>query len=51
MLQCPGFTLNGNGLEHNPSAREVLTRATCVDMAFIGIGSIEGQCPTSTVGL
>jgi len=45
MLQCPGFTLNGNGLEHNPSAREVLTRATCVDMAFIGIGSIEGPVP------
>src|SRR3989442_5047703 len=34
-----------NGLEHNPSAREVLTRATCVDMAFIGIGSIEGPVP------
>ena len=45
MLQCPGFTLNGNGLEYNPSAREVLTRATCVDMAFIGIGSIEGPVP------
>jgi DNA-binding transcriptional regulator LsrR (DeoR family) len=44
-LQCPGFTLNGNGLEYNPSAREVLTRATCVDMAFIGIGSIEGPVP------
>ena len=44
-LQCPGFNLTGNGLEHNPSAREVLTRATCVDMAFIGIGSIEGPVP------
>ena len=33
------------GNVHNPSAREVLTRATCVDMAFIGIGSIEGPVP------
>lgn len=45
MLQCPGFSLAGHGVEHNPSAREVLTRATCVDMAFIGIGSIEGPVP------
>lgn len=44
-LQCPGFSLTGNGVEQNPSAREVLTRATCVDMAFIGIGSIEGPVP------
>lgn len=41
-LQCPGFSLNGNRPEHDPTAREVLTRATCVDMAFVGIGSIEG---------
>ena len=41
-LQCPGFSLNGNRLELDPTAREVLTRATCVDMAFVGIGSIEG---------
>jgi DNA-binding transcriptional regulator LsrR (DeoR family) len=44
-LQCPGFSVTGTGAEHNPSAREVLTRATCVDMAFIGIGSIEGPVP------
>jgi DNA-binding transcriptional regulator LsrR (DeoR family)/DNA-binding XRE family transcriptional regulator len=41
-LQCPGFSLNGVRLEYDHTAREVLTRATCVDMAFIGIGSIEG---------
>jgi len=44
-LQCPGFSLAGNGLEHNHTAREVLTRATCVDMAFVGIGSVEGPVP------
>lgn len=44
-LQCPGFSLHNNSLEHNPTAREVLTRATCVDMAFVGIGSIEGPVP------
>jgi DNA-binding transcriptional regulator LsrR (DeoR family)/DNA-binding XRE family transcriptional regulator len=44
-LQCPGFSLTGNNLEHNHTAREVLTRATCVDMAFIGIGSVEGPVP------
>ncbi|MBM3223287.1 MAG: hypothetical protein FJZ47_05725 [Candidatus Tectomicrobia bacterium] len=45
MLQCPGFSLTGNGVEYHPGVREVLTRATCVDMAFIGIGSIEGPMP------
>jgi DNA-binding transcriptional regulator LsrR (DeoR family)/DNA-binding XRE family transcriptional regulator len=44
-LQCPGFSLGGNGLEHNHTAREVLTRATCVDIAFIGVGSVEGPLP------
>jgi DNA-binding transcriptional regulator LsrR (DeoR family)/DNA-binding XRE family transcriptional regulator len=44
-LQCPGFSLVGNGLEHNHTAREVLTRATCVDIAFIGVGSVEGPVP------
>lgn len=44
-LQCPGFSPNNHGLEHNPTAREVLTRAMCVDMAFVGIGSIEGPLP------
>lgn len=44
-LQCPGFNLDGNRLEHNHTAREVLTRATCVDMAFVGVGSIEGPLP------
>lgn len=44
-LQCSGFSLTGNGLEHNHTAREVLTRAACVDMAFIGIGSVEGPVP------
>ncbi|ETX05387.1 sugar-binding domain-containing protein [Candidatus Entotheonella palauensis] len=41
-LQSPGFSLSGNRLESDHTAREVLTRATCVDMAFIGIGSMEG---------
>ncbi len=41
-LQCPGFSLTRDHLEHDHTAREVLTRATCVDMAFVGIGSIEG---------
>ncbi len=41
-LQCPGFSQNRDRLEHDHTAREVLTRATCVDMAFVGIGSIEG---------
>ena len=41
-LQSPGFSLQPNRLEHDHTAREVLTRATCVDMAFVGIGSIEG---------
>ena len=41
-LQSPGFSRAGNRLESNHTAREVLTRATCVDMAFIGIGSMEG---------
>jgi DNA-binding transcriptional regulator LsrR (DeoR family)/DNA-binding XRE family transcriptional regulator len=41
-LQCPGFSLAPDRLEHDHTAREVLTRATCVDMAFVGIGSIEG---------
>lgn len=41
-LQCPGFSLTRDRLEHDHTAREVLTRATCVDMAFVGIGSIEG---------
>jgi DNA-binding transcriptional regulator LsrR (DeoR family)/DNA-binding XRE family transcriptional regulator len=44
-LQCPGFNLDGDRLEHNHTAREVLTRAACVDMAFVGIGSIEGPLP------
>lgn len=44
-LQCPGFNIDNNGLEHNHTAREVLTRASCVDMAFVGIGSIEGPVP------
>jgi DNA-binding transcriptional regulator LsrR (DeoR family)/DNA-binding XRE family transcriptional regulator len=44
-LQCPGFSLASNGLENNHTAREVLTRAACVDMAFIGIGSVEGPVP------
>ena len=44
-LQCPGFSLGSNGLENNHTAREVLTRASCVDMAFVGIGSIEGPVP------
>lgn len=44
-LQCPGFSLANSGLENNHTAREVLTRATCVDMAFVGIGSIEGPVP------
>ena len=44
-LQCPGFNLGGDGLENNHTAREVLTRATCVDMAFVGVGSIEGPVP------
>jgi DNA-binding transcriptional regulator LsrR (DeoR family)/DNA-binding XRE family transcriptional regulator len=44
-LQCPGFSLGGNSLENNHTAREVLTRATCVDMAFVGIGSVEGPLP------
>lgn len=44
-LQCPGFSVVGNGLENNHTAREVLTRATCVDMAFVGIGSVEGPVP------
>lgn len=44
-LQCPGFSLGNNSLEHNHTAREVLTRATCVDMAFVGIGSVEGPVP------
>ena len=41
-LQSPGFSQSGNRLESDHTAREVLTRATCVDMAFIGIGSMEG---------
>ncbi len=41
-LQCPGFSLSWDHLEHDHTAREVLTRATCVDMAFVGIGSMEG---------
>ena len=41
-LQSPGFSQAGNRLGSNPTAREVLTRATCVDMAFVGIGSMEG---------
>ena len=41
-MQCPGFSLAPDRLEHDHTAREVLTRATCVDMAFVGIGSIEG---------
>jgi DNA-binding transcriptional regulator LsrR (DeoR family)/DNA-binding XRE family transcriptional regulator len=41
-LQCPGFSLTSDRLEHDHTVREVLTRATCVDIAFIGIGSIEG---------
>jgi DNA-binding transcriptional regulator LsrR (DeoR family)/DNA-binding XRE family transcriptional regulator len=44
-LQCPGFSLADNNLENNHTAREVLTRATCVDMAFVGIGSVEGPVP------
>ena len=44
-LQCSGFSLVGNGLENNHTAREVLTRAACVDIAFIGIGSVEGPVP------
>ncbi len=44
-LQCPGFSLDSNGLEYNHTAREVLTRASCVDMAFVGIGSVEGPVP------
>lgn len=44
-LQCPGFNIDTNGLDHNHTAREVLTRASCVDMAFVGIGSIEGPVP------
>ena len=44
-LQCPGFDLGEDRLENNHTAREVLTRATCVDMAFIGVGSIEGPLP------
>ena len=41
-LQCPGFSLARDRLEYDHTAREVLTRATCVDMAFVGIGAIEG---------
>jgi DNA-binding transcriptional regulator LsrR (DeoR family)/DNA-binding XRE family transcriptional regulator len=44
-LQCPGFSLTEHNLETNHTAREVLTRATCVDMAFVGIGSMEGPVP------
>jgi DNA-binding transcriptional regulator LsrR (DeoR family)/DNA-binding XRE family transcriptional regulator len=44
-LQCPGFSLENNSLENNHAARDVLTRATCVDMAFVGIGSVEGPVP------
>jgi DNA-binding transcriptional regulator LsrR (DeoR family)/DNA-binding XRE family transcriptional regulator len=44
-LQCPGFSLVENNLENNHAAREVLTRAACVDMAFVGIGSMEGPVP------
>jgi DNA-binding transcriptional regulator LsrR (DeoR family)/DNA-binding XRE family transcriptional regulator len=44
-LQCPGFSLGNNGLENNLTAREVLTRATSVDMAFVGIGSVAGPIP------
>ncbi len=41
-LQSPGFRQVDERLEADHTAREVLTRATCVDMAFVGIGSMEG---------
>lgn len=41
-LQSPGFRQAEDRLEADHTAREVLTRATCVDMAFVGIGSMEG---------
>ncbi len=41
-LQSPGFRQADERSEADHTAREVLTRATCVDMAFVGIGSMEG---------